>query len=78
MKKWLAVLLSIFLLTGCELSDDFKNSIQVNNVDLANVSNGTFEGDYKHEDSGGNAKVSVIVENHEIIDVKLLEFNEWL
>ncbi len=73
--NWLIIILSILLLTSCELPEDTKNSIQVNNVDLTTISNGTFEGEFKDKDSGGYSKVSVTVDNHKITEIKLLEFS---
>ncbi len=75
MKNRLLFVLCLFMIIGCELSDEEISSIDVREVDMSLVSDGTFTGEYKDPDSDGRAKVSVTVEDHQITAVDILELN---
>jgi len=75
MSKCILLLIILAIFTGCKLTEDDLNSIQISNVNLSLVNDGTFEGSYADIKSGRNARVSVIIKNHKIMEVDILEFS---
>jgi len=77
MKVWkLSTLLMIISLSllGCKTIREFQqriNAIEIENIDLQRVSDGEYEGEY--DAAIVKARVKVIVKDHRIVDIDLLQ-----
>jgi len=77
MKVWkLSTLLMIISLSllGCKTIREFQqriNAIEIENIDLQRVSDGEYEGEY--DAAIVKARVKVIVKDHRIVDIELLQ-----
>jgi len=77
MKIWklsALVLLVGMLLSDCQMMREFRqriNAIEIENIDLQQVSDGEYEGEY--DAAIVKARVKVIVKDHRIVDIELLQ-----
>jgi uncharacterized protein with FMN-binding domain len=77
MKIWklsALVLLVGMLLSDCQMMREFRqriNAIEIENIDLQQVADGEYEGEY--DAAIVKARVKVIVKDHRIVDIELLQ-----
>ena len=83
-KKVLILIILILVsltLSGCEDPEEALakiNAVEINEVNLAQVNDGKYTGFYEFDGiTTLKAKVTVLVDNNQIVDIKILEHNNW-
>jgi len=77
MKVWkfnVTIMIISLSLLSCKTISEFRqriDAIEVENIDLQQVSDGEYEGEY--DAAIVKARVKVIVKNHRIVDIELLQ-----
>ncbi len=75
------LVLSSLTLSGCEDPEEALakiNAVEINEVNLAELNDGQYTGIYEFDGiTNLKAKVEVLVANNKIVDIKILEHNNW-
>jgi uncharacterized protein with FMN-binding domain len=75
------LILASLTLSGCEDPEEALakiNAVEINEVNLAQINDGQYTGVYEFDGiTTLKAKVEVLVSNNKIVNIKIIEHNNW-